>query len=391
MSDPILADPTACRRALFDGIAAVEQVLLAQSAIDEQQGTLSPASLAALIASGALRMKLPAVLGGFEADLVTQMAVLEKLATLNASVAWCAMVGATSLALPGAFQPAAGIAQMFAHGVIPCGAIVVTPSGEATPASGGYWLSGRWSFASGVRHAQWVVALARVPQPGGAAPAIHVLVVPQAACEIIDNWQVSGLQGTGSCDIILRDVWVPLEMSWALGAPPQRGGVLYHIGLPAFVAYEHAGFALGIARRVLDGVVEILRTKQRGYTPGGARMTERGAVQRALGHAEMRLRAARALAVEVNEEVWAAAATGAPPLALQCLARSAAVYATEVATEVVGEAFRYAGASAIYQSHYLQRCLRDLDVAAQHYMVSDTAYENLGQIKLGYTDVNPMG
>ena len=176
-----------------------------------------------------------------------------------------------------------------------------------------------------------------------------------------------------------------------MGAPPQRGGVLYHIGLPAFVAYEHAGFALGVARRVLDGVTEMLRTKQRGYAPGGARMTERGTVQRALGHAEMRLRAARALAVEVNEEVWAAAVSGAPPLALQCLARSAAVYATEVATEVVGEAFRYAGASAIYQSHYLQRCLRDLDVAAQHYMVSDTAYENLGQIKLGYAEVNPMG
>ncbi|MSQ69460.1 MAG: hypothetical protein EXR83_14955 [Gammaproteobacteria bacterium] len=391
MSDLNLADPAATRRALFDGIAAVAPVLLAQSAIDEQQGTLSPESLAALIASGALRMKLPAVLGGFEADLVTQMEVLEKLATLNASVAWCAMVGATSLALPGAFLPAAGVAQMFAHGVIPCGAIVVTPSGEATPVSGGYRLSGRWSFASGVRHAQWVVALARVPSAGVAAPAIHVLVVPQARCEIIDNWQVSGLQGTGSCDIVIHDAWVPLEMSWQVGAAPHRGGALYGIGLPAFVAYEHAGFALGIARRVLDGVTDILRTKLRGYAPGGSPMATRGAVQRALGHAEMRLRAARALAVEVNEEVWAAASGGGPSLALQCLARSAAVYATEVATEVVAEAFRYAGASAIYRPHYLQGCLRDLAVAAQHYMVSDTAYENLGRVKLGYAEVDPMG
>jgi len=71
--------------------------------------------------------------------------------------------------------------------------------------------------------------------------------------------------------------------------------------------------------------------------------------------------------------------------------RSAATYATEVAVEVVNEAFRYAGASAIYEHSFMQRCLRDVTVAAQHYMVADTAYEQLGRARLGLDDINPMG
>ncbi len=106
----------------------------------------------------------------------------------------------------------------------------------------------------------------------------------------------------------------------------------------------------------------------------------------------MRLRAARALNVEANEEVWETVAGGRALTAeQQCAVRSAATYATEVAVEVVNEAFRYAGASAIYEHSFMQRCLRDLTVAAQHYMVADTAYEQLGRARLGLGDINPMG
>ncbi|CAN0315456.1 unnamed protein product, partial [Phaeothamnion confervicola] len=163
------------------------------------------------------------------------------------------------------------------------------------------------------------------------------------------------------------------------------------IGLPAFVAYEHAGFALGVARRVLDGLVTIMQSKRRGYAPGGASMADRSAVQALIGRSEMRLRAARALNIEVNEQVWETVSSGQVLSAqAHCTARSAATYATEVASEVANQAFRYAGASAVYASHYMQRCLCDLSVAAQHYMVADTAYEQLGRARLGFDDTNPM-
>jgi len=381
----------ATRAALFAGLEAHSAILTAQSDIDEQSGTLSPPTVAALVASGALRMKLPLELGGYEADLVTQMLVLERLATLNPAAGWCAMVGATSLAMPGAFLPSAGLEQMFPNGRIPLGAIVVTPSGMAIPVAGGYRVNGRWSFASGVRHSEWVCAVTKVTPAPDAPLEIHVLVFPTSQCEIQNNWQVLGLKGTGSCDIVVNDVFVPQYMSFPVTASPQRGGALYRIPLPAFVAYEHAGFALGLARRMLDGLVEIMRAKKRGYAPGGASMAERGSVQRLIGHEEMRLRAARALAVEENEQLWEQVVAGQSPSAeTLCAVRSAAVYATEVSVEVAHNAFRYAGASAVYEGHYMQRLLRDLNVAAQHYMVADTAYEQLGRARLQLPDVNPM-
>jgi alkylation response protein AidB-like acyl-CoA dehydrogenase len=392
MTENLKAARAATRSALFGAIEAQRDKLTAHSDSDEQLGTLSAASVEALVASGVLRMKLPRVLGGFEADLVTQMEVLERLAMINPSVGWCAMVGATSLGLPGAFLPDAGVACMFADGRIPRGAIVVTPSGLATAVDGGYRLTGRWGFASGVRHSEWLVALCRVERVAAAPPEIHCMVLPTRDCEILDNWQVVGLKGTGSCDIVVSDVFVPASMTFAVGDAPRRGGALYHIGLPAFVAYEHAGFALGIARRALDGLVTLMQNKKRGYAPGGTSMADRGAVQGLIGHSEMRLRAARALNVEINEHAWEVVCAGESlSLEEQCAVRSAATYATEVAAEVVGEAFRYGGASAIYEGHFMQRCLRDVSVAAQHYMVADTAYEQLGRARLGFADINPMG
>ncbi len=392
MSENMKAAQAATRSVLFGAIEAQRDTLAASNEADELLGTLSPASVNALVASGALRMKLPRVLGGFEADLVTQMEALERLTIINPAVGWCAMVGATSLAMPGAFLPDAGIARMFVDGRIPRGAIVVAPSGVATPIDGGYRLNGRWGFASGVRHAEWMVAMARAERAVGAPPDNHFMVFPVTECEILDNWQVLGLKGTGSCDIVVKDVFVPDEMSFAVTAAQRRGGALYRIGLPAFVAYEHAGFALGLARRVLDGLVTLVQSKKRGYGPGGNPIADRGSVQRLIGHAEMRLRAARALAVEANEYAWDVVCTGQSLSAEeQCVVRSAATYATEVSAEVVTDAFRNAGAGAIYTSHFMQRCLRDINVAAQHYMVADTAYEQLGRARLGYTDINPMG
>ena len=392
MTENPQAARAATRSALFGGIEAQRDKLAAQHDSDEAQGTLSAASVEALVATGVLRMKLPMVLGGFEADLVTQMEVLERLAMINPAVGWCAMVGATSLGVPGAFLSDAGLARMFADGRIPRGAIVVTPSGVAKPVDGGFMLNGRWGFASGVRHSEWLVAITRVEFTPDAPPDIYFMVFPTRECLIEDNWRVLGLKGTGSCDIVVKDVFVPSDMAFAVSDAPRRGGALYRIGLPGFVAYEHAGFALGVARRALDGLVTIMQNKRRGYVPGGTSMAERGAVQRLIGQCEMRLRAARALNIEANEEVWDIVASGkALSAEQQCAVRSAATYGTEVAVEVVNDAFRYAGASAIYETSFMQRCLRDVSVAAQHYMVADTAYEQLGRARLGFTDINPMG
>lgn len=378
------------RQRLLDAANAIAPALAEQAATDEESSTLSPETVRLLEEAGMFRLKLPAALGGAEADPATQILVLEELAYANAAASWCTMVGATALALPGAFLPNEAIETIFDGGRVPRGAIVAMPIGKTEIVEGGYRLSGRWPFASGIRHSEWLAAGAMVERAGNTER--RMMVFPTASATIHDNWQVAGLKGTGSCDFSVDNLFVPSAFSWEVRVDsPQRGGPLYRIEHPGFVANEHAGFAIGVGRRALDTITARESDKQRGYTDKRDSLASRPAVQRFIGEGHLRLRAARTLAIELNETAWqTVCASETLPTQLQGELRAVATHCTDVALDVVTQAFRCAGGGAIYQRNILQQCLRDMNAAAQHLMVSDIAYENLGQMILGVPDVNPM-
>ena len=106
---------------------------------------------------------------------------------------------------------------------------------------------------------------------------------------------------------------------------------------------------------------------------------------------ELRLRAARGLALDVNARVMEVVERdNSVPSQLALETRAAAVYCTEIAVDIISQAFRYSGAAVIYEQSIMQRCLRDITVAAQHLMVSDVAYELLGKTYLAFEGINPM-
>jgi alkylation response protein AidB-like acyl-CoA dehydrogenase len=85
--------------------------------------------------------------------------------------------------------------------------------------------------------------------------------------QIHDNWDVAGVQGTGSCDVSVADYVVPEESTWdMLHAAPLRGGPLFRLGRPRFFAYQHAAFALGVGRGALAKIMNLAQSKRRGYT-----------------------------------------------------------------------------------------------------------------------------
>src|SRR5205085_2340145 len=185
-------------------------------------------------------------------------------------------------------------------------------------------------FASGIRNAAWfcggtsagatVSAQGRQALPGGET---RMIFIPVSQVTVHDNWQVLGLQGTGSCDVSVDNRFVPQDMTWVAWENPQRGGPLYRLGRPAFLAAEHAAFALG----------------------AGQPLTPQQQVE----------------------------------------TRSATCYATQVAAEAATLAYRYGGGEANYLTSRLQRCLRDVYGAAQHQLVSNDAYEEHAQGFLGLT------
>ena len=252
----------------------------------------------------------------------------------------------------------------------PAAAVAIMPTGTATPVDGGYRLSGRWPFASGVRHAEWLTAGCRVRRDAQDPGERHIVVFPAAAAEIHDNWQVAGLEGTGSNDFSVTDLFVPADFAWnPATARPRRGGALFRLGMPAFVAYEHVAFALGLdapgsrRRRGAGGRSGAASTRPRPW-PSAPRS---------------RLCSARAR----SGCAWCAQAQSSssrPPGSRSCAGdpltrrqqaelRSVAVHATETAVEIVTGLFRAAGGGALYRTGVLQRCLRDIHAGAQHFMV----------------------
>lgn len=379
------------RRVLMDAVDSVRGTLEAGAEEGEATATLPLASANALYDSGLLRLKLPRALGGAEADLVTQLEVLEAVSEIEPSAGWCLMIGAASLGGVGAFLTDDAIEEIFAGGKPPRTAGVFAPFGKAVPVDGGYKVTGRWKFASGIRHSEWVSAGARVVPDSPGRPAQIRATMRTGDVEIHDNWQVMGLRGTGSCDFSADDLFVPDSFAFDVSSTePLRGGGLYRLGRPGFVTNEHSAFALGVARRALNAIVEVGQAKTRGYTSVNP-LSLRPVFQRMLSECDLQLKAARALNIGVLEEAWSVVSEGrTPEPALQAQMRSCATYTTDVAVNVAAQAFKYAGGAALHDSGVLQRCLRDIHAGAQHQMVSDTAYENHGQFMLGLPDAKVM-
>jgi alkylation response protein AidB-like acyl-CoA dehydrogenase len=381
------------RDALMEAVDEVREVLAANADAAEAQRTMTSASVAALEEAGLFGLKLPRELGGAEADPVTHLEVIEALSYVDGSSGWTAMIGSTSIGLLGTFLPDDAIDRIFAGGRPPRAAAVTMPGGKAERVDGGYRLSGRWPFASGVRHAHWVAGAGFVDAGDEGPPIYRMFVAPIEDAELLDTWHVTGLRGTGSCDFTLTDQFVPDNLTFNFFTDPrQRGGVLYNLRAPGSMANEHAGCALGVARRALDTVTAIAATKKRGYAMARSSLAGRSVFQRTLGECDLRLRAARSLLVDVYERAWERACAEQPvEPALMADLRANAAYSTAVATEVTTQAFRYAGAAALQDSNLLQRHLRDLNAASQHITVSDIAYENHGQFLLGLPDADPRG
>ncbi len=383
---PFPLEREAKRAALLSAVESMADLVKAHAPTAEAGRTLTPEIIEALRRSGLLTLKLPRELGGAEADPIVQMDVIEAMALLDPATAWCMFITSAITGSAAARVPDSAIAEMFAGGRFPMMAGSLKPNGTAVKVDGGYRVTGRWSWGSGVRHADYVSALSFADEPATVVSA----VVPIANVEIIDNWHVMGMKGTGSCDYVLDAVFVPDRFVSNLARAQQlRGGALYRLGMPGFVVNEHAIFALALARRAINELTSLAVEKARGYGQGTT-IAHRAVVQRLISEANLKLHACRLAIDEVVGRLFAAAEVAVPPPELQAEARAMAVFCTDTALDITAAAFRYAGGTAVYLDHVLQQCLRDLYAVQSHFVVHDSAYEQHGQILLGLSNQSSM-
>jgi len=383
-SNQFPADREALRLHLLAAVDRIADVVAADADKSEDGRTLAPATIDALRESGLFMLKAPREVGGAEAHPVVQMDVIEAMAMIDPAASWCMLISSavSGMALARLCDEAAD--EVLAEG-FPFMAGSLRPGGSARRLDGGYQVSGRWAWGSGVPHADWVSAPVFCGDP---VPVINV-VVPAADVVLHDTWHVMGMKGTGSGDYELDDVFVPDRFVTDVGMPHRRGGALYRLGLPGYVVNEHGAFAYALGRLALQTMIDSAVEKSRGYV-GGISIADREIFQRAIGQGTQRMNACHLLMADVVERLFDSAFDGDPEPSMQAEARAAAVWCTDEALDVVSTLFRYAGGSAVMLDNLMQRCLRDLYTVQSHLVVSDSAYEIYGQLLLGLSDEAPL-
>src|SRR3989449_44876 len=324
----------------------------------------------ALADAGMFHLAVPAAIGGGEIDLPTYIQVIEELGKADASTGWCVNQGAI-FATYAARMPREVAREIF---ITPPRAVVANtpaPTATAVVVKGGYRVTGRQGFSTGCRHATWVAAHCQVIDKGdvrmdAGAPEARYLFVPVGEAKILDTWTVRGMRGTGTHHFAVDDVFVPAHRTvLSATAPLLEARPLYQIPRTLLFASGDAAVAVGMARACLDAFFELAGVKTPRAMAG--RLRDPPIVPADVGHAEADLRAGRALLTETVRDVWAeGGATNTISLDQRAALRPAPTHAIRLAVKVVDAAYNAAGATAVYESHLLQRHFQDIHVISQH-------------------------
>ncbi len=359
----------------------------------ETLGHLPESLVGAMARVGLFQLYLPRSMGGAEVDPITGICAIEELSKVDGSVGWCAVLASNISGFAGWLDDDVG-RNLFGQPPDVRGAGSLRPMGQARCIDGGYMVSGRWDFASGIDHANVLLCTCKIVDDQGprltpnGVPETRMFLTPSEGATIYNTWSVVGMRGTGSNDFVVKETFVPQERSLSLSEPPRETGPLYSRGfLTAFWALN-AGNALGIARGAMDAFLEL--AGQTGSTMSATLLRDRSAVQTTVGEAEAIISAARAYLIDAVGKAWQAAVEDSPdPSAQITQARLAITHAVRESVRAVDLLFHAAGSNAVYQKNSLERYFRDIHVAVQHLAGLPAVFESGGQALLGLKPNGP--
>lgn len=348
-----------------------------------------PETISEIIQSGLVRSLVPERWGGHELSWKTLAATSKEVAKADPSAGWCYALLLLHSWMA-AFFPDQAQADIWLDNPNACIASSLNPSPDMqiSKVEGGYRLSGKWGFSSGITHSDWVLIIVPVPQfDGGQEKKVHYFLVPKSDMKVHDTWHVIGLRGTGSNVIELTDVFVPehrtMELDpWnTLGITPgmQVNTVpLYRIQLSAIMPATLVSVILGAT----IGAYELWRDTVigKGKTRGGVRVAEQTHQQIRLAKMATKIEAANALLFNSIEIVESG---GLLDYLQRVRVRCNYAYCVELCTEVMESMFLTSGAATSAESNLLQMYWRDIHAGAQHMAFNfDWLGEIFGKLEL---------
>ncbi|REE96257.1 two-component flavin-dependent monooxygenase [Thermomonospora umbrina] len=323
----------------------------------ERDGRLSPQVFEAIRDAGFARHFVPARWGGAEGGFDAFLTAVAEVGREDPSAAWCAAI-ASALGRYAAFLPEDGQRAVWEAGpdALVVGALV--PGGEATAASGGWVLRGRWPYVSGIHASDRALLAARVPAEGG-GEEVRFLLVPRSSYRIEETWRTVGMRGTGSDTLVLEETFVPREHSFVnddllSGREPGTAPGCFTVPLRNVGGLTFAGPVLGAARGALEAWSRSAKRRRSGS--GGALdlVLARSAAE--TDAAELLLsRVARDADRGGLQDEWDGARGQ----------RDQAV-AVDLLVGAVNRLMRTGGTGALHRDEDLQRFWRDANAGAAH-------------------------
>ena len=371
---------------LIEAAQRIGPVIKEHSEEAERERRLSSPVLAALHESGLLRMYTPRSLGGLEVDPITRTRVSEEIAGYDAAAGWT-LCKPLDWAHFCARLPDEGPAEIYGNGA---DVLIAAQFGRpltAKPVQGGYRIAGRAPFVSNCYDSNWFAMTAVVSRAEDEAePEMVMVYFPRESGQIIDTWHVLGMRGTGSNDVSVEDVFVPISRTFPMVPEFESGshyqGPLYRFPLFGIVATSIPPVMLAMARNAIDEVSALAQ----GKTPVASSklLRDRASAQAKVARAEAILRSGRLLLYDTLSTAWEMTLAGETlSLTKKADLLLASTHAATSATKAVELMYSVAGTSAIRTTSPLERYFRDIQVLKHHALAAESRYETVGQVYLG--------
>lgn len=363
----------------------------ASAAEADRIGDISDSLHDALRESGAFRLLTPREFGGSETPLPTTLSVYERFGRIDGSVGL--LVWNANFGFIGAMLADAGADLIWQSDTEP----VFANSGIASTAvrvDGGFRVTGQWKIVTGLRRADWFIAIGVVSVDGqpeitaSGAPDVRLFAIPTSQVDIHDTWDVTGMRATGSVDATGDSIFVPEELTAPLDAPSRIDRPLYRAFIPGLVFAGCSAVTLGVAARAIDETAALVRSKP--AMVGGV-VADAARTQYLIAKARASVEAARLLLLSAAGDLQEAGERGADvTMAQRAALRAAMTHAADVSRESLVNMYQLAGSTALYRSNLIERLFRDGMAAAQHANQSAVFMEAAGRVRLGMEPGTPI-
>ncbi|MFI5562228.1 flavin-dependent monooxygenase [Amycolatopsis japonica] len=337
-----------------------------------------------LKAAGVYRSATPGRFGGRPLPPAEFLRMVERISVVDGSTGWVASFGSALVYL--AALPVETQAELYADGPDVCFAGGLFPVQRAEPTASGFLVDGRWKFASGCMGAD--ILGVGIPGDDTTAGKPRTALLRPEQVEIIQEWDVVGMKGTGSFDLVVDKVEVPREWTFIRGGEPTIDEPLYRYPTLAYASQVLAVVGAGVARAALDFATEV--GSGRSGVTGAPKLADRAYYRTGLAEAEATIRSARAYFYEVTGEAWQTVLSGDPVAPHQnAHLRLASTHLAKTAAETVNRVIGLSGTGAIATSHPLQWLLGDALVPQQHAFLGPAMYDAAGAVLMGHPPTVP--